>query len=271
LKKDKSFILLVFVLIIFNLNAQKNLEFSFLCGVNGTLGYSNTKSIKGLKTAITPTTWSNSLQFSYNHNKHYYFFNVDFGALGLQIEMKDYPKIHPYSTSFENDGSTNISIITSIGGQKRKNTKLLQYTIGYKYEFLKHRNFNHQCQLGIGYFQTNTEKKIFKLSNIQQNEKIGYFEHIFEIDDYNYLRTQNLILLAGYNIEYEFSKHTKLILNLAYNHGLLNMIKVTSHRSYYEQNINYIEFESQDIISNFSHYTIQLGISYVFKEFSTKE
>lgn len=260
--------LLLFTLVTFNIlyyKCQDNIEIGYNFGLNGTISINNEQNINGLTTPFYPNTTCNNFYFGVKNKKHKFFTSMDIGELGVEINIKNYPNIHPFSNNQSNDGSTNLSTLTSIGGSTRKNTQLLQFSCGYKYMFLNQNYFTHQIQTGIGYFITNINSKFYILENSGEIDKIGYFENKYEIEEYKYLNTKNLMLIVGYEIGYKLTEKIKLNASFVYNQGLKNMLKISSIRSYYEEKINHNEFDRQITYTKFSHYSILFGLSYTLK------
>lgn len=262
----KSVFYILIVGVSFIANAQARFEFGYSFGANAT----TSKTVKsdnmtwGYYTPPLPSTWSNHWSLGWGKKKDKVFLVFDGGGLGPTFQVKAYPNKFPLNDT-PDSGSviTNFSTATGLQGRARSNSNLLKFSILYKHTWFEKNKFQHKSIIGFGYLKTRQASGGANFGSGQYiNDSLGWVEHAFIQDKYEYFRLQNLYLTFGYQLTYKIGDRWNWNAQIMYNQGLYKMIRWHTYRTYSESLTGYTEFDEQWSFTRLSYFAFLTGVSY---------
>jgi hypothetical protein len=260
----KSIFFILILGISFFANTQARFELGYSFGANAT----TSKTIKsdnmtwGYYTPPLPSTWSNHWYLGWGNKKDKIYVVFDGGGLGPTFQVKSYANKYPFDDNVSPDGSTNMSVKTSIQGRARSNSNLLKLSLLYKHTLYFSKNFYHKSVFGVGYLKTRQASGGANFGSGQYIDSLGWVEHGFIQDKYEYFRLQNLYLTFGYQLTYKIGNRWNWNAQIMYNQGLYKMIRWHTYRTYSESLTGYTEFDEQWSFTRLSYFAFLTGVSY---------
>lgn len=258
------FLLLITLFVQFSANTQTRIEFGYAFGANAT----TSRTIKsdnmtwGYYTPPLPSTWSNHWSFGWGNKKNKIFLVFDGGGLGPTFQVKAYPNKYPLDDKVSPDGSSNLSVKTGIQGRARANSNLLKLSLIYKYNWYEKNNLQHKSIFGIGYLKTRQSTGGANFGRGQYIDSLGWVEHGFIRDKYEYFRLENIYLTFGYQLTYKLGDRWNWNGQIMYNQGLFKMIRWHTYRFYSESLTGYTEFDEQWSFTRLSYFAFLTGVTY---------
>lgn len=262
------YITIVLVILIFEMSAitQTRFEFGYSFGANAT----TSRTIKsdnmtwGYYTPPLPNTWSNHWSIGWGNKKDKIFVAFDGGGLGPTFQVRGYADKYPFDQNISPDGSSNMSVKTGFKGRARANSNLLKLSLLYKHTWFEKNKFLHKSIFGIGYLKTRQASGGANFGIGQHIDNLGWVEHGFIQDKYEYFRLQNFYLTFGYQLTYKLGDRLNWNAQIMYNQGLFKMIRWHTYRFYTESLTGYTEFDEQWSFTRLSYFAFLTGVTYEF-------